>query len=177
MAAGAQAPIGRIDLLFLPTRVDRAVASVARVVEPRPLRAFVGDWLAAGYRRDEQALLVGAGVRLTATAASSRINQLARELLARGAGLGSVVAVRIPRSVDSSGGNVGRGRRWCGVRVRRSEASGCATGGVARRQWRNIGRHHNRSRYTRGWGRQLDRPAGRVDRAAPGRSSDHCGRR
>ena len=57
-------------------------------MEPRPLRAFVGDWLAAGYRRDEQALLVSAGVRLTATAASSRINQLARELLARGAGLG-----------------------------------------------------------------------------------------
>ena len=100
MAAGAQAPIGRIDLLSAD-EVDRAVASVARVVEPRPLRAFVGDWLAAGYRRDEQALLVGAGVRLTATAASSRINQLARELLARGAGPGSVVAVRIPRSVDS----------------------------------------------------------------------------
>ncbi len=100
MAAGARSPIGRIDLLS-DDEVDRAVAPAARLAEARPLRAFVGEWLATGCRRDEQALLAGAGVRLSATAASSRINQLARELLARGAGPGSVVAVRIPRSVDS----------------------------------------------------------------------------
>ncbi|QKT08194.1 amino acid adenylation domain-containing protein [Gordonia sp. X0973] len=99
MTVAPDTPIGRIDLVDAE-QVRRLTAPAAASAQPRTLRAFVGEWLAAGCRRDDQALLVG-DAALTATAASSRINQLARELIARGIGPGTTVGVRIPRSVDS----------------------------------------------------------------------------
>ncbi|NNG98371.1 non-ribosomal peptide synthetase [Gordonia araii] len=99
MAQHPDLSVGRIDLLA-PRQIADAVGTVEPVASPRTLRAFVAEWLATACARDDQALLVG-DATLTATAASSRINQLARELIARGAGPATTVAVRIPRSVDS----------------------------------------------------------------------------
>ncbi len=99
MLAAPTEPLGRIDLLS-PERIAELTAVPVRVAQPTSLRAIVTAWLAAGRARDEQALLRG-HAPISADAASSRINQLARELIARGAGPGATVAISIPRSVNS----------------------------------------------------------------------------
>ncbi|WP_344716286.1 amino acid adenylation domain-containing protein [Gordonia defluvii] len=99
MAADVDTAVGGIDLLA-PRRVASLVRPVGAAAAPVTLRALVGRWLAAGCGRDEPRLVAG-DVVLSATAASSRVNQLARELIGRGVGPGSAVAIRMPRSVDS----------------------------------------------------------------------------
>ncbi|GAA3026043.1 non-ribosomal peptide synthetase [Gordonia defluvii] len=99
MVADPGARLGQIDLLA-PGEVRELVAPAPGSAPPQTLRRIVADWLATTCARDEPTLLTG-DVTLSATAASSRINQLARELIARGVGPGSTVVVRLLRSVDS----------------------------------------------------------------------------
>lgn len=102
-AAQPSDPVARIDLL-----PPQRVAELTRVSHSPAAAQTLRDLFAHGEasaRGDESALVAfDPGVRATTMTWSvftSRTNQLARELIARGIGPGDVVAIQMPRSVAS----------------------------------------------------------------------------
>ncbi|MCC8246269.1 non-ribosomal peptide synthetase [Saccharothrix luteola] len=89
--------VGELDLLA-PGEADHLVRSAAGPVGP-----VVDQTVLAGFERfaDDRRALVAGDVRLTAAEVERRANRLAHSLLRRGTAVGDVVAVVLPRSVDT----------------------------------------------------------------------------
>ncbi|MFI5895174.1 amino acid adenylation domain-containing protein [Actinoplanes sp. NPDC051513] len=95
LAAGLDAPVGRIGLLdALPAGGAGPVAALAAATLPDLVCAQVAA------TPDALALVGPAGERLTYRELDARIDRLARVLAAAGAGPETVVALALPRSVD-----------------------------------------------------------------------------
>ncbi|MFT4127116.1 MAG: amino acid adenylation domain-containing protein [Gordonia sp. (in: high G+C Gram-positive bacteria)] len=97
MVAAPTAPIGTIDLL-----PPDQVRACTRTPDPAAPAATLPDLLRAGAaaaRPSAQAL--SGAVTMTWAVFEARTNQLARQLRARGAGPGQIVAISIPRSDHS----------------------------------------------------------------------------
>ncbi|MDT5176330.1 MAG: hypothetical protein QOJ95_528, partial [Mycobacterium sp.] len=90
-------PVGDLDLTLDAERV--ALTRQWRAAEHDIGDDTIADLLGDRARADDTALVFGA-TRLTYAELDGRINRLARELLARGAGPERVVALALPRSID-----------------------------------------------------------------------------
>ncbi|NYI93924.1 amino acid adenylation domain-containing protein/non-ribosomal peptide synthase protein (TIGR01720 family) [Streptomonospora nanhaiensis] len=104
LAAAAAAPDRPVADLPLLAEAERARVveewnATARPVAEHTLPALLDR--APASARERTALLSAAGTALTRVEFEARVNRLARELVARGAGPESVVAVAVPRSVES----------------------------------------------------------------------------
>ncbi|WP_157125020.1 condensation domain-containing protein, partial [Nocardia pseudovaccinii] len=98
IAADPTVPVGAIDVLEPAERVDLLTRSGAPSVPPTTLP----DLLAVAAALDPDATaIVCDGQRLSYRQLDERSNRLARQLIQRGIGPEDVVAIGIPRSVDS----------------------------------------------------------------------------
>ncbi|WP_433379567.1 amino acid adenylation domain-containing protein [Actinoplanes sp. CA-142083] len=95
LAAGLDAPVGRIGLLDAP---PAGGAGPVVALSPATLPELVSAQVAA--TPDALALVGPAGERLTYRELDARIDRLARVLTAAGAGPETVVALALPRSID-----------------------------------------------------------------------------
>ncbi|ROP35987.1 non-ribosomal peptide synthetase [Saccharothrix texasensis] len=92
--------VGELDLLA-PGEADHLARGAAGPVGPVPDRtAFAAFERFAAAHGDRPALVAG-DVRLTAAEVERRANRLAHSLLRKGTAVGDVVAVVLPRSVDT----------------------------------------------------------------------------
>ncbi|XVS67405.1 amino acid adenylation domain-containing protein [Actinosynnema sp. CA-299493] len=89
--------VGELDLLA-PGEADHLARGAAGPVGPAPDRTVLDRF--ATTHGDRTALVAGE-VRLTGTEVERRANRLAHSLLRRGTAVGDVVAVVLPRSVDT----------------------------------------------------------------------------
>ncbi|MFC3962728.1 amino acid adenylation domain-containing protein [Nocardia jiangsuensis] len=98
LAAGPEAPLAGLTVLTAAERAELA----PRRGTPGPVVQTLPEIISAGIDLDRSAVaLTGDGTSLTYAELDARTAQLARELVARGAGPEHAVAVSIPRSVDS----------------------------------------------------------------------------
>ncbi|GGF24840.1 amino acid adenylation domain-containing protein [Williamsia phyllosphaerae] len=96
MVAAPSAPVGRIGLLD-----DRHAITATSSVSSNPRRTL-SELLAAGAAAaDPHAPAVSGAVSITWAVFEARTNELARELISRGVGPGSIVAISIGRSHHS----------------------------------------------------------------------------
>ncbi|WP_037178201.1 non-ribosomal peptide synthetase, partial [Rhodococcus sp. UNC363MFTsu5.1] len=98
VVSGADAPVGDIEILSRVERAELAARIGAGETEPQTLP----ELLAAAADRDPSAdALVADGRSLTYRELDEQSSRLARALIGRGAGPESVVAMALPRSVES----------------------------------------------------------------------------
>ncbi|UGT59907.1 non-ribosomal peptide synthetase [Nocardia asteroides] len=95
VVADAGAPVGSVDLLDPAERADLVARACPPPMSPRLLPELYG----AGA--PDAAAVVFEGRTLTYRELNERANRLARLLIARGVGAEDVVALAIPRSIDS----------------------------------------------------------------------------
>ncbi|MFE2752932.1 amino acid adenylation domain-containing protein [Actinosynnema sp. NPDC059335] len=92
--------VGELDLLA-PGEAEHLARGAVGPVGPVPDPTVLAEFERFAAIRCDQRVLVAGDVRLTAAEVERRANRLAHSLLRRGTAVGDVVAVELPRSVDT----------------------------------------------------------------------------